>query len=110
MKTITIIIFAVLAIIILFLPTVLLIVASFKLPRAVKHSSVVLMVIGAVLLSIASLDFLLTFFTALKYNSKELAMYAIHASYIVGALRYIGMLCLGIGLFRLTSVIDRVKA
>ena len=110
MKTIITIIFAVLAVIILFLPTVLLIGASFKIPRVVKHSSIVLIVIGAGLLSIASLDFLITFFTALKYNSKELAIYAIYASYIVGALRYIGLLCLGIGLFRLTSLIGRVEA
>ena len=83
--------------------------ASFKLSRITKHFSIIFIVAGGILLSIASLDFLISIFTALHYNSESLAQYSIYASYIVGVLRYIGLLSLGIGLLHVTKNFTKVE-
>lgn len=92
MKTIFFSIFAIVTIFLLFLPAGLLVMASFRLSRITKHFSIIFIVAGGILLSIASLDFLISIFTALNYNSESLAQYSIYSSYIVGGLRYIGLL------------------
>lgn len=89
--------------ILLLLPAILLIWASFRLPRSARHSSIVLIIVGASLLGLSSLDFLITIFTALHYSSEDLAKYSVYANSVVRLLRYIGMLFLAAGLIRLSG-------
>lgn len=90
-------------VILLLLPAVFLIWAAIRLHWSAKHGSLVLIIIGALLLGISSLDFLITIFTAMRYSPEALARYSIVTSIVVWVLRYAGMLFLAAGLLRLSS-------
>ena len=87
-------------VIVMFIPVILLIWASLKLFKSANQTPLVLLSIGAILLGVASLDFLATFFTAFSHDAEALARYAVYASFAGGIFRYVGMLCIGIGLLR----------
>ncbi len=94
--------FGVLALIVLFTPAGLLIYASVGLFRSKGGSAALLVAIGGVLLTVASLDFLYSFATALLLGPEELAAYSIIAVYVGRGLNYMALLLIGIGLVRLT--------
>ena len=100
---------AFLAIAFLLLPGALLAMASVKLSKAAKHFPLVAIAAGGILLSVASLEFPVSLYIAMRHSPEELAAYSLHASYIVGGLRYIGLLMAGIGLLRLRDIFAHAK-
>lgn len=96
-------------VILLLLPAVLLIWAAISLRWSAKHGSVIFIIVGALLLGVSSLDFLITIFTAMRYSPEALAKSSMVASIVVWVLRYVGMLFLAAGLLRLSSQLPAVK-
>lgn len=85
----------------LFAPACLLIYAAIKVSRVFGGMGAALIAIGAILLTISSLDFLYTFFVAL-IGAAELARFSIVSTYAFRAMNYIALLAIGFGLLTLT--------
>ena len=94
------ILLGVLVVMLLFTPAPLLVFASIRVLRAVKDYSAILMAIGAVLLTIVSLDFLYSLFAALLFDPSDLATYSIYTVYLFKALNYVALLFIAVGLLR----------
>lgn len=96
-------------VILLMLPAVLLVWAAIRLPWSAKQGSIIFIIVGALMLGISSLDFLITIFTAIRYNPEALARYAIVVSIVTWVFRYAGMLFLAAGLLRLSSQLSLAR-
>ena len=102
MKTTLQAIFGLVALVLLFLPVILMLVGMFRLGTTMKRGSVLLIVLGALLLTLASLDILVRMYLGLKFGAEELAAYAYYAVYVLEAMNYLGLLLIGMGIFLLS--------
>ena len=91
---------------VLFLPAAFLIYAAIKVSKISNGLSSKLLALGAVLLTISSLDILFTYFVAFVFDARQLADYAITANYIFRALNLVAMVSIGLGLIKLVSEIN----
>ena len=91
------------AVVLVFAPAFILIIASVKVIRTMGGLSAVLIAIGAFLLTIVSLEFLYSYVVALMFGPEKLAAYTIFAFYLFKGLKYFALLLIGIGLIRFTN-------
>ncbi len=101
--------FGVIALILLFLPASLLIYASLRMIKTVESYSMILVAMGALLLTIVSLDFLYSFLLALAFGPEELATYALYSTYLFKGLNYLALLLISFGLLRLSKRIKTLS-
>ena len=87
-----------LAIVLLLTPACILGYAAIKAPSLIGRKAAVLLSMGAVLLTLSSLDFLYSFAVALLLGPTELATFSIVSAYLFKAMNYIGLLTIGVGL------------
>ena len=90
--------FGVFTLVLLFLPATLLVLASVKVFRSIGSYSAVLIALGALLLTIGSLDFLFMYVIAFLYGPEELAAFALYTTYIFRGLNLLALLLIGFGL------------
>lgn len=97
----TTIIFAIAGIVLLFLPSILLIIAAIKLPRFIKGSWSILVILGALLISITSLDFFYSILLRTFLESDKFILYTMYSGLIFKGLNYLALLFIAIGLLLL---------
>ena len=102
-------IFGVVALVLLFLPAILLIVASVKIIKIVQDAFAVWIAMGAVLLTLTALEFLYSFFIALLLGPEEIASYAIYSIYLFKGMNYLALVLIGIGLLRFSKRLTWIK-
>jgi hypothetical protein len=92
---------AVIALILLFAPALLLIVAAVRLFGRTGATASVLIAIGAVLLTLASLDFLYSTVIGVWLGPEALARFALVSFYVLKGANYLALLLIGVGLLLL---------
>ena len=95
--------FSVIALILLFLPAGMLTYAALRMIKAIESYSMIMVAIGALLLTIVSLDVLYTYLLAILFGPEELAMYALYSTYLFKGLNYLALLLISFGLLRLSK-------
>lgn len=91
-----------LAILLLLAPACFLIYAAAKARRLIGGAGATLISVGAILLTISSLDFLYAFVVALLFEANELARFSLASTYVFTAMNYVALLAIGLGLLTLT--------
>ncbi len=90
------------ALVLLFVPAILVIYAGLRVRREIGGSGPIYILAGSLLLSLTSLDFLGQFLVSILFGPGELASYAVMSVYVVKAMNYVGLLSIGIGLLLLS--------
>ncbi len=93
--------FAVVALLLLFAPALLLIVAAVRLFGRTGGTASVLIAIGAVLLTLASLDFLYSIVIGVWLGPEALARFALLSVYVLNGANYLALILIGVGLLLL---------
>ena len=91
-----------LAITLLFAPACLLTYAAVKARTLIGGAGATLISCGAILLTVASLDFLYTFVVALIFGAPELARFSLISMYVFKAMNYLALLAIAFGLLAST--------
>ena len=86
------------AIFLMFAPACILTYVAIRVHRLLGRTGAILISVGAILLTIASLDFLFSFIVALLFGAPELARFSIVSLYVFKALNYLALLAIGFGL------------
>ena len=94
------------AIFLLFAPACLLTYVAFRAHRLLGRKGAILISVGAILLTIASLDFLFSFVVALLFGAPELARFSFVSLYVFKAMNYLALLAVGFGLLISTKQIN----
>ena len=82
----------------LFAPACLLTYVAFSVHHLLGRKAAILISVGAILLTLASLDFLFGFVVALLFGAPELARFSIVSLYVFKAVNYLALLAIGFGL------------
>ena len=101
---------AIVALLLLFAPAILIVYAGVRIRGAIGGTGPIYIFIGAVLLSLASLDFLGHFMVSMLFDVAELAAFAMVSVYVVKAMNYLGLLSIGVGLMLLIRQLRNTSA
>jgi len=100
----------ILILVIMLLPAAFLIISAIVISKRLQGTPTKLLVVGAILLAIASLDSTFNYFGAYLLDAQSIANIIIYTSFLFEGLNVIALILISIGLIKLSKMINTSTA